>query len=525
MERIPMPSLLIRDFSAGKNSRLPGNLIPDNAVQDILNWEFNVNGGPKTRNGTSKYNPIAVGAGGAITGMFLCKYNDGTRKFVVSEGTELHVDAAGVFSSIKTGLTNGQYPQMAMLANLAVFVNGAEAPQKYNGTTVSDLGGSPPADPSIICAHRNHLFMAGASADPSKITACAVNTPEDWTTPNDSWTGYCGYQDGDPPIAFLSFMDTFLYVFKRQAIWRILGSTGNSSSANVFTPERVAFLTGTVARFSVVSIGSDAFFYDVEGIKSLADTERAAGIEYPNLTFNIQNDIIGLKTQNYSMFYGVNHKTKSQYWLAVAEPGQTNNNIVIVLDYSLRTPGPAGTLLPAATIFKFTEPKNIISLALIEATTGQDILYAGSHDGYIYQLDTGTNDNESAFTKRLKTKAYDLNLPNIYKNFPYLFSRIKQGANGSFTLNIKWDLDSEVETGGSYDMTIASAGTKWGAKKWGQFKWGAKRVTAKDICLPQYGRTIGQNIAFTFTNTGKDEPIEIQEFVLQGEPVGVLGPK
>jgi len=152
-------------------------------------------------------------------------------------------------------------------------------------------------------------------------------------------------------------------------------------------------------------------------------------------------------------------------------------------------------------------------------------LYAGSHDGYIYQLDTGTNDNESAFTKRLKTKAYDLNLPNIYKNFPYLFSRIKQGANGSFTLNIKWDLDSEVETGGSYDMTIASAGTKWGAKKWGEFKWGAKRVTAKDICLPQYGRTIGQNIAFTFTNTGKDEPIEIQEFVLQGEPVGVLGPK
>ena len=517
-----MPKIAIRDVRGGKNNRAPGNLIADNELQENLNWEYTTTGGLKTRKGSSRYNAVAIGNGGAITGMFLCKYADGIRKWVASEGTGLYLDSSGSFSAIKTGLTSGQYVQMAMLGNLAVFVNGKEAPQKYNGTTVAALGGTPPADPSIIVSHRNHLFMAGASANPFLITASAVNNPEDWTTANDSWNGYCGYQDGDPPIAFLSFADTYLYVFKRQSIWRIIGSTGNSSSANVFTPERVAGLTGSVSPFSIMNIGSDAFFYDIEGIKSLADTERAAGIEYPNLSFRIQDDLINLRTQNYNKFYAANHKTKSQYWLAVSEIGESNNSKVIVLDYSLKTPGPEGLSLPAATVFQFTNPKYITSLAIMEASTGQDILYAGSSDGYIYQLDTGTNDNGAAFVKRIRTKAYDMGQPDINKHYPWLMARIKQGASGTFTLTFKWTLDMDVEAGGSYDMSLVSSGTKWGPKKWSQFKWGTKLISDKRIPLVAYGRALGQNITFTLLNTKADEPIEIVELVLQYYPWGEL---
>ena len=516
MERALMPDLVINDFSGGKNTRVPGNRIADNELQDIFNMEYTPTGGLRSRKGRAKYNTTAIGSAGKITGIFPCKYANGTRKFVVSEGTGLYVDdGAGVFSAIQTGLTSGKYVQMAMLGNLAVFVNGAESPKKYNGTTVSALGGSPPADPTMICSHRNHLFAAGASANPFLISASAVNNPEDWTTANDSWNGYCGYQDGDPPIGMISFMDTFLYVFKRQAIWRIIGSTGNSSSANVFTPERVASLTGSVSQFSIVPVGSDVFFFDIEGVKSLADTERAAGIEYPNLTFKIQDDINNLNQSKFSQFYAANHKQKSQYWLCVANAGQANNNRVIVLDYALRTPGPMGILFPAVTIFDHP----MSAIALIEETTGADQLYGGDVSGFLWKLDTDDADGTADYSKWFKTKAFDLGDPARYKNFKYLFARVKQ--EGSYNLSINWSMDLDNTGGGAYTMSLALlAGAVFDTAVFDTATFDSGVPAKKRILLPAYGRANGQNIAFQFINSNKNQPFEIIELVLTAEPRG-----
>ena len=511
-----MPSLLINDFSGGKNNRVPANRIADNELQDIFNMEYTPTGGLRSRNGRTKYNSVAIGSAGKLTGIFLCKYANGTRKFVVSEGTGYYVDdGAASFSSIKTGLTSGRYPQMAMLGDLAVFVNGAEVPQKYDATTVANLGGSPPADPSMICAHRNHLFMAGASADPFKIYASAVNDPEDWTTPNDSWTGYCGYQDGDPPIGMISFMDTFLYVFKRQAIWRIIGSTGDSASENIFTPERVAVLTGTVSQFSIVPVGSDVFFFDVEGIKSLADTERAAGIEYPNLTFRIQDDIINLNQSKFSQFYAANHKQKSQYWCCVANAGQANNNRVIILDYALRTPGPTGILLPAVTIFDHP----LSAIALIEESSGNDQLYGGDTAGFLWKLDTGNSDGGANFIKYAKTKAYDFNSPDRYKAFKYLFARIKQ--EGNYNVNINWSMDLDSTAGGEYTMSVAlPTGAVFDTAVFDTDRFDSGVPAKERILLPAYGSVNGQNIAFQILNSNANQPFEIIEMVLTAEMRG-----
>jgi hypothetical protein len=315
-------------------------------------------------------------------------------------------------------------------------------------------------------------------------------------------------------------MDSYLYVFSRQWVGRIVGDTPDSNLSSVFTPEVVAKLTGSPSPFSIVPIGSDVFFFDTEGVKSLADTERAAGIEYPSMTFKVQDKINSLNTNKYNQFYAANHKNKNQYWLLAAESGQTYTNTVIVLDYALRTEGPMGVYLPAVTIFKFTEPRYPTCIALLENTAGQDILYCGSSDGYIYQMDTGDNDNGYGYTKRIKTKAYNFGDFEVYKDFVTLYAEMKMGTSGSYAYNISWDLNLNSKSGGAYSWTLSSSSAKWDAVKWNQFKWGPVLNNRKNILLKRYGQTLGRDITFRLSNAGADEAGELNHLTLMAEPRG-----
>ena len=80
----------------------------------------------------------------------LAEFRSGSaQKFIAAADGELWEISTGTASSLKSGLTEDRW-QHSMFNSLLVMVNGADTPQVYNGSTVSDLSATGPTIANLI---------------------------------------------------------------------------------------------------------------------------------------------------------------------------------------------------------------------------------------------------------------------------------------------------------------------------------------------------------------------------------------
>jgi len=125
--------------------------LPANMLVDVLNMDFQAVGGTKTRDGYEAYSTSGLPADKAISGGYVYKKKDGTKKQIIVSDTDVYVEGAtGVFSSIKSGLSVGYKQNFETLADLMVQFDGVNTPLKYDGTTMLNLGiTAPTVAPSV----------------------------------------------------------------------------------------------------------------------------------------------------------------------------------------------------------------------------------------------------------------------------------------------------------------------------------------------------------------------------------------
>lgn len=142
---------------------------------------------------------------------------------------------------------------------ITVICNGRTAPVKFDGTSVTNLGGNPPAA-AFVELHNERLFMAGTSSNPDRIYYSASFDPESWSVEIES--GYIDLPSWDGGrIRDIKSMFGDLVVFKDFGLYRIYGTYPGE-----FGVEKINSNVGCINRKTITFNGTTCHFVNSQGL-------------------------------------------------------------------------------------------------------------------------------------------------------------------------------------------------------------------------------------------------------------------
>lgn len=421
--------------ASGTHASVPYLIEADNAF-------FELNGSIRKAGGTSKYNSTTIESGEDIRGMF--EYvRQGTagspaRRRVVHAGTKVLADNNdGTFAAIKTGLEDDKVPNYTTFTDLLIWTTNSntDVPQKWDQTTVSNLGGSPP-NFAFSVEHVNRLWASGAAAAPSRLYYSAQLNAEDWSSADAGHIDVAP-DDGDV-ITGLYAHRGVLFVFKGPnfgSIHIITGRTPSDFARDIFSGE-----VGGVGPNTIFTFGNDVGFLALDGsVRSLAATQKYGDFEEANLSRSIA---VWLKDHMNSSALGLGwartDPTRGYVLFTLPVYSATKPNYVLCMDYRFGE-------MRWTTWSSF----GAYSVARMSDATGNNrpILYLGGNDGFIRKTQqvTRTIDNAS-YRFFLRTPTFDYNTPHRMKTLSHVGLGFKVRGSSDVELTIRGENGSQAIT-------------------------------------------------------------------------------
>ena len=114
-----------------------------------------------------------------------------------------------------------------------------------------------------------------------------------------------------------------------------------------------------------------------------------------------------------------------------------------------------------------------------EDSSGDEQVFFGSDDGYIYQLNKGTSFDGSEINAFLKLAYNHFGSPRYNKRFYQVFLEMGGGADSDITIEFAPDFsysDPDIPTSPPESQDIAGAGGFWNIDKWNEFFWSGQAV-------------------------------------------------
>jgi hypothetical protein len=130
----------------------------------------------------------------------------GTKFYRLDEVAGNWVDATGTIVIDATRI-----PDAATYANLTIIVNAAGVPLRWDGSTLANLGGSPPTG-TAIAVFKDRVYIAAGNT----VRFSDVANPESWPA---FQTISVGLNDGDEITAIKPYFNSLL-IFKRNSVWQ-----------------------------------------------------------------------------------------------------------------------------------------------------------------------------------------------------------------------------------------------------------------------------------------------------------------
>ncbi|MBQ9625518.1 MAG: hypothetical protein IJR47_05360 [Clostridia bacterium] len=136
---------------------------------------------------------------------------------------------------------------------------GGGAPLKYDGETISLLGGNPP-NARFVELHNERLFMAGDADNPDRIYYSESFNPESWNVEIES--GYIDLPSWDGGrIKEIKSLFGDLVVFKDYGLYRLYGTYPGE-----FGVEKISSNVGCVDKGTIAVSGEACFFLNEKGL-------------------------------------------------------------------------------------------------------------------------------------------------------------------------------------------------------------------------------------------------------------------
>lgn len=398
----------------------------------------------------------------------------GTDKPSVQELT-LSYDGTPAAAELSIGFTAGGQFYFATLLSKLVITNKLDAPQVWDGiNAVAALGGTPP-HAQFVAAHKNYLFMAHTTNNPSRLHFSEVLNIESWPalnfidiSPNDGdWiTGLMPYDD-------------YLIITKNRSIWLLVG-TGTSD----FEVRRLHAEVGCVAPRSLVRVGEAFAFVFHDGIYMSDLSQPVLISERLKKTWHGLNR----RRLNQACATFFDHKLR----VDVPNGSSTINNLRIIYD-SIRKALMLEEFIDHASCYtKFTE-------------AGQEVLlYGHSNEGQVSQADNGSTDAGQPINFVWESKNFDFGLPEHIKRWRKVFMGFAP-ASSSTVVNVSFVVDGGAAST-PIQVTVPGEATK---------KVHTVRLLPSQVGVVQ-GHSLGMRVTQSTTNGGVGIHAIILDYFIKG---------
>lgn len=370
------------------------------------------------------------------------------------------------------------------------IVDGVNKCAEFDGTTYIPIRTGMTTDtPSHVMAHKNYLFLSFLGS----AQYSSLGNPYSWTV----ILGAGEIATGDTITGFLP-----------------QGSDASGSSMAIFTSKRTHILYGSSSAdwrmtTSVYDIGYSAFTMQpvsnntygltARGVQSLLTTLTYGDFDYASITHLIQSMMTlkrGLETCSTSI------KTKDQYRLYFND----GTGLIVGL-----TGDQVSGLMPIN--YGSTVVRCICTATL---STGAEVTYFGSDDGYIYKDQVGTSFDGSAIEAWVRPVFNHSRSPQMRKRYRRAVFEVK--ATGYCQVQISYDLGYGTITtnqGVQTTKTMIGGGGYWDQFTWDQFTWDAQIIETQSLSI----EGTEKNISFIiYNNRAQDQSFTVQGISLMFTP-------
>lgn len=154
----------------------------------------------------------------------------------------------------------------------------------------------------------------------------------------------------------------------------------------------------------------------------------------------------------------------------------------------------------------FDFEKVIRCTASEEDENGKEMVFFGSDDGYLYQVDRGLSFDGAAYTSSIRPAFIHLGAPDQKKRWRKLVIEVDTTWQSSLVLAPDFDYsDPDVPAANNAQIVAVGGGGYWDLGAWDEFRWSSSSTFTADVYLDGVSR----NITLFLYNTADDEPPHI----------------
>lgn len=198
----------------------PRDRMPDGSVWNMVDWIPDLGAPGRKRGGTSYASPDISGVKATasyIAAVAYAPYSGGAKRIAIDEDGELYTVAS---SSSATDIGAAVVPLQTPVFHAQKLIipanDGTTAPKYYDGTTLGDLAGSPPAA-KYAAVYADYTVLANTNAKPTYLYFSGPADPTTWNTTT-------GFLSVSQPITGLAALPGALLVFMADQTARVTGA-------------------------------------------------------------------------------------------------------------------------------------------------------------------------------------------------------------------------------------------------------------------------------------------------------------
>lgn len=508
-------------------------------LRDAQNVNYFPIGGFQWRNGYIPLNTSPVSAN-ACNGIYMARFSSGNQALLVCGGKLYSMSASlgGTWSDItnSTTVTTGStyYNTFAILNDIVCMTDDSNTCWQTNSSgTTQVIQGSPAFTSALFNVEYQGYMFWGQTVESStryydRLRFSDVNNPNSFTM-----LGSNNYMDISPKtggdLRGAVNYNTFLYGFKRNAIYQIAFQPTQVNSSGVifpFTqnPTPVVAGVGTQSHRSIVKFttpitntrqsGAElVFFVDQFGVPRIFDGRTTVQVGY-TISQSRNTTITNLTNIDHSQLknvWAINYPARNQVWCFMSQ-SNGQNDTCWVLDYT--------------TDFvwgRHSFANTFACGAVFELNNGSWIPFAGDYAGTVYQHDIGTNDNGTAISSYVTFGDIFAEKPTIRSKWPWIEIKGTTGSTSQY-INIDCYLDgSDTTSIPTIQTSIAPITTTWGTTgSGGTMTWGTSTWATAGISTTQKELAFdAKTVRVKLSNSTLNNTATIEGFAISAIPEGI----
>ncbi len=345
--------------------------------------------------------------------------------------------------------------------------NGVGKAFEWDGTIFGPIRSGMTLDtPEYVQAHKKHLFLSfpGGSVQHSGIGA-----PYTWSVV----LGASEIAVGQDCTGLLSDVAGLLTIFGRNYVGALYGTDSTS-----WVLEDLATDAGAIAR-SAQRIGVP-IYQDDRGLRNLRSTQAYGDFVLGTITRMIEPLFKAKKKAAITTKASIRVRAKDQYRLF----WDNKTGITVYL----------GRKVPEILPFEFLH--NIECACSAEDSNGDEVLFFGGDDGFVYQIDSGTSYDGAAIDGFCRLAFNNVGSPTHEKRWHKAVLDVDAPVSATIKVSAEFSYgDPDRIPVPEVTFAVAGGGGFWDEANWDDFYWSSQVVGQAEADIPGIGINVSLAIA------------------------------